>query len=239
MIESLRDLNTQLEQHDSRLFLFHGSIEDIIKNIITNLNPDALHVNEDFTPYSLIRDKKIADLCKLHSVEFCSHQDIMLHPKEEIMMQDGKPFPIFSHYFQAAKKVPVREPVPNTFSNFYSAKNQVKGEYPLAYCGKFYIENPDLEVRGGRENALKILDHIKEFKNYNKTRHFPSQPTTKLSAYNKFGCASIREVYEAIRKGLGKNFKLIKELIWRDFYYYLVYYNPQMLGKIIYNDIIS
>jgi len=184
------------------------------------------------TPYSRGRDKKIADPCKLHSVEFCSHQDLMLHQKEEILMQDGKPFPVFSRYFQAAKKVPVRKPVPNTFTNFYSSKDTVKGEYLIADCEKFYVEDADIKMRGGGANALKILNHIKEPKNYNKTRHFPSQSTTKLSAYNKFGCASIREVCEAIRKGLGKNFKLVKELIWRDFYYYLVYYNPQMLGKI-------
>ena len=46
MIESLRDLNAQLEQHNSRLFLFHGSIEDAVTNIIENLKPDALYVND-------------------------------------------------------------------------------------------------------------------------------------------------------------------------------------------------
>jgi len=46
MIESLRDLNAQFGQYDSRLFLFHGSIEDTVTHIIENLKPDALYVND-------------------------------------------------------------------------------------------------------------------------------------------------------------------------------------------------
>ncbi|MCW5951929.1 MAG: deoxyribodipyrimidine photo-lyase [Propionibacteriaceae bacterium] len=54
--------------------------------------------------------------------------------------------------------------------------------------------------------------------------------TTRLSVYNKFGCVSIREVYHSMKKARGID--LIKEIIWRDFYYQITYYNPYVIGNI-------
>lgn len=60
-----------------------------------------------------------------------------------------------------------------------------------------------MAVSGGRNNGLKTLDNIKKFKGYNKTRNFPSLPTTKLSAHLHFTTISIREVYHSASDQLG------------------------------------
>jgi len=52
--------------------------------------------------------------------------------------------------------------------------------------------------------------------------------TTQLSAYNKFGCASVREVYWSIAHALGKHSQIIAQLYWRDFFYTLSYYHPEI-----------
>lgn len=49
-----------------------------------------------------------------------------------------------------------------------------------------------MAVRGGRSNGLQILENIKKYKNYNKSRNTPSLPTTKLSAHLHFTTVSIR-----------------------------------------------
>ena len=59
--------------------------------------------------------------------------------------------------------------------------------------------------------------------------------TSHLSAYIKFGCLSIREVYWAIIDSLGKENKLIEQLFWREFYFYISYYFPQVLKGKNYN----
>jgi deoxyribodipyrimidine photo-lyase len=51
--------------------------------------------------------------------------------------------------------------------------------------------------------------------------------TTKLSAYIKFGCVSIREVYDKLKK----NKSVIRELFWREFYANILYNFPHVLGK--------
>ena len=72
---------------------------------------------------------------------------------------------------------------------------------------------------------LKIA--AKNIKNYAKTRDNPNLPTSQLSAYIKFGCLSIREVYHAFKS---KN-AFIRQLYWRDFYGQIVYNFPHVLGK--------
>jgi len=58
-------------------------------------------------------------------------------------------FIVFSPFYRAAAKFKAREPIPNTLSNFYPSSIEILGEYPLSDCGKFYVENADIEVRGG------------------------------------------------------------------------------------------
>lgn len=84
----------------------------------------------------------------------------------------------------------------------------------------------------------------KELSNYSKTRDaLAQQGTSQLSAHNKFGTLSVREVYFALAAAFGAQHDLIKQLYWRDFYYYLTAHKPEVLegvpipSKIRYSDI--
>ena len=84
-------------------------------------------------------------------------------------------------------------------------------------------------MHGGRKNGLVILKKIKNFKNYDNKRNLLTYETTKLSAYIKFGCVSIREVFKAIKKTGSKD--LIRQLYWRDFYYNILFFFPHVFGN--------
>ena len=85
----------------------------------------------------------------------------------------------------------------------------------------FYKHNNDIHVNGGRKNAKLILKKLKEMKDYDKFRNELNIETTHMSAYIKFGCISIREVYHKLAKLYNKKHPLIRQLIWREFYYHL------------------
>jgi len=65
---------------------------------------------------------------------------------------------------------------------------------------------------------MKLLASLP--KNYDKVRNDPNQSNSQLSAYNKFGCLSIREFYHASREEA-----LTRQLYWRDFYYHICVLN--------------
>ena len=99
----------------------------------------------------------------------------------------------------------------------------MNGKYKSTFkdIEKYYNINKKNNVNGGRKEALKILKNINSFSNYEKTRDVLSKNTTHLSAYLKFGCISIREVYHVVKNKFGINDDIIKQLLWRDFYYHV------------------
>ena len=231
MIESLKDLNMALKKHKSRLFFFHGEKNEVFKEIMEQVKPNAIFVNEDYTLYSKKRDESLEGICTEHGGKFYSYHDITLLPKDQVMIPNKGFYQKFTAYYNHAQKFPVREPEENAFKNYFPGEKSFKGEFVLDNMEQFYKENDQIEVHGGRTEGLKILDNMKKWKDYGKKRDFVSYPTTKLSAYNKFGCVSIREVYHTVKRTLGGESELIRQLFWRDFYYYVAYYHPHVFGK--------
>jgi len=229
MIESLHDLNRQLSKHGSRLHFFYGDIENTISHMISAIKPQALFVNEDVTPYSIKRDKTISSICEKNNVKFFPYEDMMLHSKNQAMLDNGFFFQMFTPYYKKVSVFPIPEPQENSYDNYISAKEEFPGEFPVKKLDDFYQYNPHIAVNGGRSEGLRHLDNVHNMKNYPEIRNIPSLSTTKLSAYNKFGCLSIREVYYKVKDETGEESALAKQLYWRDFYYGVMFHYPHVL----------
>lgn len=220
MIESLEDLVGQLAKKGSKLYLFSGKSEEILEKCIAKLHIDALVVNRDYTPYSIQRDKKLEKVCKVEKIAFHSFDDALLHPPEETVKSDGKPYSIFTPYFRNASKLEVVSPVPNRNSNYF--KGQIPFAESRALLAKMLPE-VDCDFKGGRTEALKILKKLSGFKNYEKLRDFPEEDyTTHLSPYLKFTVCSPREVYSH------SNPALVRSLYWRDFFTGIGFFFPHV-----------
>lgn len=230
MIESLEDLNEQLKAKGSRLFYFFGKPNVVLDHIIKKTKPDAVYVNRDYTPYSKKRDEALEKVCTKNNVKFHSYEDVLLYPVGTIRTGSDEIYTKFTPYFNKAKKVKVDDVKQNKYNNYFSGKKKITGEFK-GNKGKFYEYNENLAVRGGREKAMKILGNIQKFKKYNEERNTLSKETTRLSAYIKFGCVSIREVYHKIKDELGMKNDLIKQLYWREFYYNIGEFNTKILEE--------
>ncbi len=218
MIESLEELDKTLKEKGSRLFYFFGKPCEVIHKILNKVKIDAVYVNRDYTPYSKKRDALIERICNKNKVKFHSYEDSLMYPIGTIRNGSGDIYSKFTPFYNTARKVKVPEIRKNNYSNYYSNKNRIVGEF-TDNKQKFYIYNENLAMNGGRYNALKILNSVKKFSKYNMERNILAKQTTRLSAYIKFGCVSIREVYYKFLEKLGRKNELIKQLYWREFYY--------------------
>ena len=228
MMESLEDLEEQIKEKDGKLYYFYGQPDKVIEKLIKNNKIQAVYFNEDYTPYSVKRDESIRDICFKNNVECNVYEDILLNPVGSIRTKTSDSiYTKFTPYFNTARKNKVDKPLTNKFKKY--SKQKIIGTYDGKKT-KFYKNNLDLFNKGGREEALKILRNIDKFKDYNKTRNCLDQNTTYLSAYIKYGCVSIREVYWAFMDKLGSRNDLIKQLYWRDFYYNIMYEFPDVLN---------
>jgi deoxyribodipyrimidine photo-lyase len=233
MIESLNDLNSELNKHDSRLFYFYDAPETIIEKLLkSDPDIDAIYINMDYTPFARERLHLISTVCQKYNKQCLEYEDYMLTGVKSVLKSDNTPYQKFTPYSRAAQKTKVREPVKN--NNKKTAYVKKSKTYPFEHKSdikKFYTENNEIAVRGGRSNALKILAKLSQFKSYAKTRDIPSISTTTLSAYLKFNTVSVREVWTKFQKVLTKNTKLITQLYWRDFYMMIVYHFPHVIGN--------
>jgi deoxyribodipyrimidine photo-lyase len=224
MVESLQDLDKQLRKKGGKLFLFQGEPEEVVSKCIRELKIEAVIVNRDYTPYSQQRDQKLEKVCKTHHIPFHSFDDALLHPPEDTLKKDGKPYTIFTPYFRNASKLEVLPPVHNQATNyFHKTIPFAKGESVL----------PNLTIKnglsGGRTEALKILEHISSFSKYDLLRDFPAEKgATQLSPYLKFTVCSPREVYAAICRDLSQHHELIRALHWRDFFTSIAFFFPHV-----------
>ena len=238
MVQSLKSLNEQL---DGKLQFFETEDDDIkvLEALQRKLKKQIKTVafNKDITPFAIKRDARIQAWCDKNKVECIAPEDYTLLPINSFSTTTGSWFSVFTPFY---RKFLANSSNISPTTNIDSHKLQSYlhtpyiGAIKIATIDKYHgnASNASLFVKGGRPQALKIIDKIKSgyFKSYDKERDLPAHDgTTRLSAYLKFGCLSIREVYEAIKQTYGINHGLIRELIWRDFYANITFNRPRVL----------
>ncbi len=232
MIESLKDLQQQLKKKGGRLYLFYGSTDDIVKKLIKAENIDAVFSNKDYTPFALKRDKALAKLCQQQDVMLHEFDDALLNAPGTVFNKSGEPYKVFTPFWKTSLLFSVAKDQKFAYKNVYTKPINLAQKDTSILKKVLKKESPQLYVHGGRNNALKIIKKLKDFKSYQKTRDIPAINTTLLSAHNKFGTVSPRELYWHMRESLGQAGPqgLIRQLYWRDFYYHIAYFFPRVFG---------
>lgn len=228
MCYSLIELNDNLQNNNSKLHMFYGDTITIIEQIIKTINVSSIIFNMDYTPYARGRDKNVEQLCNDNNIDCHMIEDYLLAPIGTFLKQsDNCPYTIYGPFKNNAKRYTIDKP-----DTKFKIINLIKLN-KLNECKMIkYIINENILVRGGRINGLQYLNKIRKHDNYNNDRNILNIPTTYLSAYIKFGCISIREVYWKIIDNFGKDNDLLGQIFWREFYYYIAYYFPHVLkGK--------
>lgn len=234
MIESLQDLSQQIGKGNGRLLCFYGENESIISHLISELHVQVVCFNVDYTPYAIKREHDIISLCEKKHVDVKYAHDYYLHTPGMVLNGSGNMYQKFTPYYNAAMKIPIEPPIAFKKIHFASTSSTstLKHTISLDDAMKRFVGNvnPNILVNGGRKNAMKQIRLFNASTNsvdYSKTRNNVFQSTSQLSAYIKFGCVSIREVYQTFRC----NRDFIRQLFWRDFYAGILYAFPHVLGS--------
>jgi len=227
LIESLEDLSQDFESKSGRLYLFSGLPEDIIGVLDDKIGIDAVFLNRDYTPFSRKRDESIKQKCENSNIMLLEYHDSLLTEPGTVLTQKGKPYSVYSQFYRTASERKV--PVPSTIrdSDFHTGDIDID---QVDDTGKLLPSyNEQLFATGGRKKALKVLENVSQFEDYDELRDYPSvSGTTGLSAHNKLGTISIREFYHFLKEELGAGHTLVRELYWRDFFTHIAYHYPHV-----------
>lgn len=230
MIESIKNVDKYLKKYNSKMHLFYGDNIEVLNTICNEINVKNIIFNKDYTPYAIKRDKLIEDFCNKNKINIETKEDYLLAPIGTFLKEDKNPYTVFTPFRNNGFKFKIIKPVELNIKNL--VKIDLKSEY--GYID--YNINNNISVNGGRDIGLEYLKNVKKQENYNNDRNTLSINTSMLSAFIKFGCISIREVYWKIKNVLGSDNDMLSQLFWREFYYYIAFYFPKVLNGKNYNN---
>lgn len=94
--------------------------------------------------------------------------------KKNVSPKTGNPYLVFTPFKNhCLKNLEVRKPNHSSFyksgafTSLVAALESIEEQIALKDCRKFFKENTNIRVHGGRKEALKILESIGKFKDYN------------------------------------------------------------------------
>lgn len=230
MIESLEDLRRQL---DGCLYFYHGTDTEALTALWKKFEISAIAFNEDFTPFARRRDIQLKEWCIKNNVKCIFEDDYTLFPPLSITTENGGSYEVYTPFFKKCisqvKSIAKPTPLDASKLTLYKGKDVPQN---IKNIHTFYVKNHDKALSGGRDNAMIIMKRIasKDFAKYGVERDIPAlDKTTKLSAYLKFGCLSIREVFWECMRVYGEQHGLVRELLWREFYANITVSMPHVL----------
>ncbi len=214
--ESLNALANSLKSLGTELLILDGAPElSLVRLLQQNPQFTRLFCNEDYTPYSRLRDQRIDSLIKAN-VSMHSYKDSVIFAPGEVLKPDGQIYKIFTPYkrawqakFNSIPKHVSKDFLAGQFFSFAEIKRLSLASIALANSRNlFNIEqfNLQLDQNGGESAAQSRLEFFTKGENapiynYAVQRNLVAvDGTSKLSAHLKFGCLSIRETYAKTNK---------------------------------------
>lgn len=235
MIESLDDLRREIESQGGKFIICYGQHIRVIDTIIHALNIQSVYCNHDYTPYALQRENSVKEMCERNRVRFNAISgDYYLYEPGTVLTGQRSGFKKYTPFYNTVIHSNVRAPSYKRKFRFGNTNHIFDYSIALDDAMTRFVKrpNPDILVEGGRTRGINQLKKaIKTQTDYEKSRDTLTYNTTFLSAYIKFGCVSIREVYHTFSKEFGRNSGIIRELVWREFFAHVLYNYPEVVGQ--------
>ncbi|MDF2965600.1 MAG: deoxyribodipyrimidine photo-lyase [Rickettsiaceae bacterium] len=236
-------LDNELQEMGSQLLVFHGKARDVIIRLSIALGIKSFFAEEDFEPANIKRDNDIAENLGVGSELNLVLDHLIMHPKE-LLKNDGTPYKVFTPYMKRFRDM---LNAGSFFKYDYNLKENLASladinkrckegnlmlldlsspQAILEQIGYQLVENPLWDVSKAN---YKLHEFISEnLDTYAEQRNYPAiNGTSRLSPYLRFGLISIRKCFKEAYNRIGQGgYSWVNELIWREFYSYLIYHFP-------------
>lgn len=214
--QQITQLKTEIQKHNSSLLVKYGKPLEIWEALTKQFDIKAVYTNHDYEPYAEERDATLKSLFAKHEILFRTYKDQCVFEKDEVVKDDGKPYVVFTPYKRKWLE---------KLNDFY-LKPYPSEKYLSEFFNTTAFEIPTLSDMGFHQSKLQFPDKSYQsiLKNYGNDRDFPAKDaTSRISVHLRFGTLSIREL---VSNALSKSEVWISELIWRDFYFSILWHFP-------------
>lgn len=237
---SLKALSKSIDQKGAALILRDGPAEVILDEIVEQSGVEAVFWNRRYEADGIERDSNIKASLKEAGLTVETFNGSLLTEPWEIETQAGGYYKVFTPYWRAASQVigpriAANPPLngPDKLMGYDGSLESDELELlpeNLAWDEKIMSDWTPGEV-GARERLKSFLDG--PIQDYAEARNIPSneQGTSRLSPHLSAGEISPRQIWQAGRDGKYNADKFLSEIGWREFFYVLLYHNPELANK--------
>ena len=235
IMDALKEIEKTLQKHGSSLLIRYGNPVEEILGIIEDYKIDGLFFNRDYEPYAKKRDAEVERRVLARKKEVYTFKDHVFFEKKEVLNGSGEIYKVFTPY-------------KNKWLEIFRSQDEFIPDYHCNLKKLSPIKNPkniidhdwlhdiafletDCVLKGGSKEALKRLEHFREFiANYKEARDIPAlDQTSNLSAYIRFGNLSIRDMIRLSVEKKNSGYETwLSEIIWRDFYHVILDAYPRI-----------
>ncbi|MEN3013501.1 MAG: deoxyribodipyrimidine photo-lyase [Endomicrobiia bacterium] len=234
LFQQLIKFKSLLRKNKLDIAIFYGSPLDIFDFLAHNFEINNIIASNEFDNYSKNIFKKISKKYKLKLLN-----ENFITPVEKFFNSKGQPYQVFSSFMSAIKenlniliseeyRIKSKIKLVNTdFSHIISVSNTVT-KLPID-LGSINFETQSLKFEGAKKDPYELLKRFESLiDNYAISRDFPHlNSTSLLSPHLRYGTISIRSLFRWILNKKGNHNKFLDELIWREFFNYLLYHYPE------------
>jgi deoxyribodipyrimidine photo-lyase len=235
---ALAELDANLRAAGGALLVRHAAPVQAIPEMARKLDVQAVYSNHDYEPAAIARDQAVANALEVLDIAFVSYKDQAIFEKNELLTGGGKPYSVFTPYKRAwlqavTPQALAHRPSEQVLDKLIAPAAELDTGLPtLAQLGFGNAQAPSLPL--GELGGLKLFDAFRERMHaYAATRDFPAvKGPSYLSTHLRHGTISIRALartaYDAQLLGDRGAETWLSELIWRDFYFGVLYHHPEV-----------
>ena len=248
LIESVADLRSSLQQLGSNLVVRKGLPEQVIPAIAEQFKVDRVSFSKEVTSEEIRVEKKLKQALSAKGIQVATYWEATLYLPEDLPFSIKEVPELYTNFRkQVEKKSHINEAL-SAPQKLPPLPEIELGEIPT--IKELGLEKPEfdnravLNFKGGETEAIKRLETYfwQEdcLRNYKETRNgmLGANYSSKFSPWLALGCISPRYIsdriieYETKRVKNNSTYWLIFELIWRDFFRFIVAKHGNKVFKI-------
>jgi deoxyribodipyrimidine photo-lyase len=232
---SLSALREALGRQGAQLILRRGPPDQVLEVVISETGADTVLWNRCYEPHAIIRDTNIKTRLTRAGIAVESFNGSLLFEPWDLATQGGTPFRVFTPFQRAALQAPPRR-APQRAAKL-TALLRAPPQSDALEDWRLQPAEPDWAgglraawtpgEAGAHKRLQKFLSATVD--NYARGRDVPGKPlTSRLSPHLHFGEISPHQVWHAAlaREQNNGTSTFLKELVWREFAYHLLYHAP-------------
>ncbi len=229
-----------LEKLGSRLILRRGDALTVLQKLIAETGATAVYWSRAYDPNAIARDTRIKSALTGQGVEAISFEGHLLFEPWTVTTKAGQPFRVFTPMWRAVqgRDVPAPEAAPLAIPaprNWPGADDLAAWKLGRAMNRGAAIVAP--YVRPGESAAFEALHgFFDRISDYSTDRdRLDRDGTSNLAEYLSLGEIGPRTVWHAVQRaaltGAQGTEAYLRQLVWREFAYHLMFHTPHLLTK--------